>query len=80
MLDINEIYYANFRSCITWFVFILFSLRKKISFKEDFGFEHRLWIYSGRRGVHCWVYDQTARKLQSSIRQAIVEHLTVINL
>ncbi|CAF1075486.1 unnamed protein product [Adineta steineri] len=46
---------------------------------EDFGFEHRLWIYSGRRGVHCWVSDQTARELQSSTRQAIVEHITVIN-
>ena len=45
---------------------------------EDFGFEHRLWIYSGRRGVHCWVSDQTARELQSSIRQAIVDHLTVV--
>jgi DNA primase catalytic subunit len=48
--------------------------------KEDFGFEHRLWIYSGRRGVHCWVCDQTARELQSSIRQAIVEHITVITV
>ncbi|UJR08854.1 hypothetical protein I4U23_013109 [Adineta vaga] len=46
---------------------------------EDFGFKHRLWIYSGRRGVHCCVCDQTARELQSSIRQAIVEHLTVIS-
>ncbi|CAF1389504.1 unnamed protein product [Rotaria magnacalcarata] len=45
---------------------------------EDFGFEHRLWIYSGRRGVHCWVCDQTARELQSSIRQAIVEHITIV--
>ena len=52
---------------------------KEIVFiKEDFGFEHRLWIYSGRRGVHCWVCDQTARELQSSIRQAIVEHISVI--
>ncbi len=48
--------------------------------KEDFGFEHRLWIYSGRRGVHCWVCDQIARELQSSIRQAIVEYITVITV
>lgn len=47
---------------------------------EDFGFEHRLWIYSGRRGVHCWVCDQTARELQSSIRQAIVEHISVLTV
>ncbi|CAF1518421.1 unnamed protein product [Rotaria sp. Silwood1] len=45
---------------------------------EDFGFEHRLWIYSGRRGVHCWVCDQIARELQSSIRQAIVEHISIV--
>ena len=49
-------------------------------FKEDFGFEHRLWIYSGRRGVHCWIGDQTARELQSSIRQAIVEHISVLTV
>ncbi|CAF0897327.1 unnamed protein product [Rotaria sordida] len=45
---------------------------------QYFGFEHRLWIYSGRRRVHCWVCDQTARELQSTIRQVIVEHLTAI--
>ncbi|CAF0803211.1 unnamed protein product [Rotaria sordida] len=45
---------------------------------EDFGFEHRLWIYSGRRGVHCWVCDQTARELQSSTRQTIVEYITIL--
>jgi DNA primase catalytic subunit len=59
---------------------LVFLMKEIVSFEEDFGFEHRLWIYSGRRGVHCWVCDQTARELQSSIRQAIVEHLTVLTV
>ena len=44
---------------------------------DDFGFENILWVYSGRRGVHCWVGDPRARRLTNEQRMAIGKYFAV---
>jgi DNA primase small subunit len=49
-----------------------------VALRDDFGFEHILWVYSGRRGVHAWISDKDARELDDDKRKAITGYFEVI--
>jgi len=45
--------------------------------REDFGFEKITWVFSGRRGLHCWVSESSeVMELDEEAREAIVEWIS----
>ncbi|RSH93350.1 hypothetical protein EHS25_007706 [Saitozyma podzolica] len=46
--------------------------------RETFGFRHLLWVYSGRRGIHCWISDAAALDLNDDQRKSLVTFLEVV--
>jgi DNA primase small subunit len=50
-----------------------------VGLREDFGFKHIAWFYSGRRGVHAWICDEKARTLSNEARSAVAAYFEVCN-
>lgn len=49
-----------------------------VALKQDFGFKSLIWVFSGRRGAHCWISDARARNLDETVRKSIVEYLDIL--
>ena len=46
--------------------------------REDFDFQHIMWVYSGRRGAHAWISDKKAREMDDAKRRAVAGYLEVL--
>ena len=45
---------------------------------DDFGYHDFIWVFSGRRGAHCWVSDRRARQLNDIQRRNVLDYVNVV--
>lgn len=88
VLDIDLTDYDEIRTCCQgtaicnkcWKFITLAIQVVDVAIREDFGIENRIWVFSGRRGVHCWMSDSKIRYLKEHSRRAFIEYLDILNV
>lgn len=86
VFDIDMTDYDEIRTCCSgasicqkcW-TFITMAIKVvDAALREDFGFKHILWVYSGRRGAHAWISDKRARQMDDQKRKSIAGYLELL--
>lgn len=89
MFDIDMTDYDNVRTCCEgakvcskcWSYMACATHVLNNVLTQDFGFKAMLWVFSGRRGIHCWIADEAARTMNNEQRTAVTDyiHLSIGN-
>lgn len=83
VFDIDITDYDDVRSCCSggavctqcWPLMTCAIKVLNIALEKYFGFKHKLWVFSGRRGIHCWIGDPGTQQFTGRIRTAIIHFL-----
>lgn len=86
VFDIDMDDYDTFRTCCSgaqvcqrcWRFITLAMEVINTALEEDFGYHDFVWVFSGRRGAHCWVSDKRARQLNDMQRRNVLDYLNVV--